>query len=496
MLKRRDFIAGSLALLASAKAGAREQQSNIKFDKTFDVIIVGSGISSMICANYLTKAGKSVAVIEKMNRIGGNSVISQQDFAVAGSDVQKSLGIQDSPENFISDLNKAGAGYNQIEHTKRIAYFANEAYEFAKSCGIKYENKLKKLGGHSVARSIITAGGGGAAVNAALKSFLASGGVFFRETKCDEILKNENGEVVGLKVREQYYFDKSLKNDDTQNQTGITKTYGAKAVVFATGGFSKDVEFRSLLNPRLKLVRSPSNLSQSAGALKIMLKAGAMPVQLSLTRFSFGIPTEDLIYGILVDKDGKRFMSEEGDRQSLSNKILDHMAKINTTKFPVLILDSDGFNASHDPARLRNFMQAGKLKKFNSLKELADFHKLPYDELVATSNQYEKDLSQNADKFKKDASKLKGAGASKAPFYAIVAAPGLSYTQGGVGVSPKTMGVLDIDTLEPIKGLYAIGEATGGVHGFSRLTSCSIPDCMTGAIFAAKAILGIENELV
>ncbi|WP_244985442.1 hypothetical protein [Campylobacter novaezeelandiae] len=101
------------------------------------------------------------------------------------------------------------------------------------------------------------------------------------------------------------------------------------AVVFATSGFSRDVEYRSIENPRLKCAHTPSNLGQTAGV---------NPVQVSLSRFSFGIPTEDLIYGIIVDKNAQRFMNEDRDHQVLSNKILAHMDNLKLIFIQLLFL--------------------------------------------------------------------------------------------------------------------------------------------------------------
>ena len=88
--------------------------------------------------------------------------------------------------------------------------------------------------------------------------------------------------------------------------------------------------------------------------------------------------------------------------------------------------------------------------------------------------------------FKKDLTKV--APIEKAPFYAILGAPGISYTPGGVRVN-LSFEVLNINDSKPIKNLYAVGEATGGVHGFTRLTSCSTPDCISSAMIAAEHIL-------
>lgn len=229
-------------------------------------------------------------------------------------------------------------------------------------------------------------------------------------------------------------------------------------------------------------------LDKTAGALKTMAKAGANPVQVSLSRFSFGIPTEDLIYRIIVDKNAQRFMNEDGDRQVLSNKILAHMDNLETDIYPIVIFDSNGFSNSHDPRRMQSFISSGKMFRFENLEELSNFFDLDLNELKKTINEYEQGLSNQKDKFEKDLSKSKNSGINKAPFYAMKAMPSLSYTPGGIFIDTN-MKVLSIENNQPIKNLYAIGEAIGGVHGASRLTSCSIPDCMTSGLLCAKNII-------
>lgn len=51
--------------------------------------------------------------------------------------------------------------------------------------------------------------------------------------------------------------------------------------------------------------------------------------------------------------------------------------------------------------------------------------------------------------------------------------------------------VIDVLNDEPIPGLYAAGEATGGVHGAVRLGSVAILDCLVfGRIAGTKAAKG------
>ena len=99
------------------------------------------------------------------------------DFACVGSEQQEKAGIKDSIELFVKDLNKAGKGFNYIEQSYRIAQNSKRAYEFVKARGVQYAEKLKHLGGHSVARSLETVGEGGACVQA-LNSHFESKGYF------------------------------------------------------------------------------------------------------------------------------------------------------------------------------------------------------------------------------------------------------------------------------------------------------------------------------
>ncbi|MBN1856258.1 MAG: FAD-binding protein [Dehalococcoidia bacterium] len=60
---------------------------------------------------------------------------------------------------------------------------------------------------------------------------------------------------------------------------------------------------------------------------------------------------------------------------------------------------------------------------------------------------------------------------------------------GGVQINASAQ-VIDLKGY-PIGGLYAAGEATGGVHGACRLGSCAITDCLVfGRIAGRSAATG------
>jgi succinate dehydrogenase/fumarate reductase flavoprotein subunit len=64
---------------------------------------------------------------------------------------------------------------------------------------------------------------------------------------------------------------------------------------------------------------------------------------------------------------------------------------------------------------------------------------------------------------------------------------------GGVGINERAE-VLDLCG-NPIPRLFAAGEVTGGVHGASRLGSCSITDCLVfGRIAGVNAALTCSHK--
>lgn len=46
--------------------------------------------------------------------------------------------------------------------------------------------------------------------------------------------------------------------------------------------------------------------------------------------------------------------------------------------------------------------------------------------------------------------------------------------------------MIDVVDGKPVPGLFAAGEATGGVHGAVRLGSCAILDCLVNGRIAGQ----------
>ena len=97
---------------------------------------------------------------------------------------------------------------------------------------------------------------------------------------------------------------------------------------------------------------------------------------------------------------------------------------------------------------------------------------MPADTLKATIDTWNQDVNAKDDKQFGRTTGME-ADLSTAPYYAIKIAPGIHHTMGGVKINTKTEVLREDGT--PIKGLYAAGELTGGLHGQNRIGAMPSP---------------------
>lgn len=69
--------------------------------------------------------------------------------------------------------------------------------------------------------------------------------------------------------------------------------------------------------------------------------------------------------------------------------------------------------------------------------------------------------------------------------------PKVHHCMGGI-LTDMEARALDCNAGSPIPGLFAAGEATGGVHGAVRLGSCAITDCIVYGRIAGKSAAASE----
>ncbi len=443
-------------------AGNKEKTES---SKDVDVVVVGGGGAGFAAAVTAKENGADVVLLEKMPQVGGNTLISGGEYAAPENDLQKEEGIEDSKEQFADDVKEAGGDPELIDVLAEHA--TEDAYWLRDDIGVEWLDSLMFFGGHSVKRSLIPAAHSG---NELIKNYLKKceelGIEVITEADVKEILTEDN-KIVGVKAETA---DGEL-------------TVNAKSVVLATGGFGSNDEMTyendHEVDEYVKSTNSPGAtgdgiiMAEALGADTVdMDKIQLYPVCDPETGRLLYVGDTRLVGGaLLVNKEGKRFVEELGTRREISMAI-----KAQTDHVGYLLWDEKsnevtGTMASN-PGEAEEQFDKGNLVKADTIEELADHFGLDKDQLLETV----KTFNENSKKEEDPEFNLRMLGwtIEEGPYYMLKAAPAVHHTMGGLKINTDAQ-VIDKDG-NPIEGLYAAGEVTGGIHGSNRLGSAAIAD--------------------
>ncbi|GGE79403.1 flavocytochrome c [Shewanella carassii] len=486
---RRQLLKGGAALAVTgvgmavsngAMAQCREQAPE-SFDELVDVLVVGSGFAGMAAALQAREAGVSVMVIDKMPVFGGNSTINGGAMAVAGSPLQKQAGIEDSVDAMVADMLRAGRGMNDVEMLKLVCNGTAESCQWLIDYGVKWKPFVQHFGGHSVQRVLQTVESSGAGIIRPLvKAARAKGVIMKNQTKLESFIRDSDGRVIGVEVREGYYFPRE--------RTGKLRTIGArKGVIMATGGFGRDIEYRMMQLPELNNdLDSTNHPGATSEALKQMMLLGANPIHLDQIQLGpwaspdekgFGTASQfntiaTYPHGIVVDvRTGERFFNELADRKARADAIMTRRDEHNNPVYPIGFTNAEG---AKNAQTLDWGIKYKVITKAETLDELAKAYGMPADKLKAQVARWNEAVKTREDKEfgrpMQEAIVL-----DKGPWYAVRMWPKVHYCMGGVKVNTNSE-VLHLVSNKPIPGLYAAGESTGGIHGASRLGACAVAE--------------------
>lgn len=187
-------------------------------------------------------------------------------------------------------------------------------------------------------------------------------------------------------------------------------------------------------------------------------------------------------YSVWIDpRTGRRFTDEAGDRRS---RALAELELGDDPEYPILVVDAVGPEyAPHTEMAVKK----GVVREFDDLESLADHYGIPAGALADEIERYNGYVDAGEDP---DFHKAVGFATrlETPPWYGMRLWPQVHYTNGGVKIDAGAR-VVDADG-DPIPGLYAAGEITGGIHGRSRLTSNAIASCLVFGNIAGSNAAG------
>ena len=471
-----------VTLAKADKKALKKAARELPKTSNYDVVVIGAGGAGFSAAITAKNAGANVVLLEKMPAVGGNSLISGAEMNVAKNWVQPKLGINDdSPELHAQDTFKGGDGKGDM---KVINVMTHEALDAAKWCrdylGVRFEDdNLFFFGGHSRKRALIPVGHTGTEFIAKFQAKADELGIpVITNMKAEELIKNKDGRVVGVKA----------------TMDGSEYTFNAKGgVVLATGGFGANPEMVKKYNPkideRFKTTDAPGTTGE---ALYMAERAGAQLVNMGYIQT---YPICDPISGaieliadarfdgaIMLNQEGKRFVEELQRRDVLSEAILNQTGRYCW----VLWNDKIGSISNTVKAHANEyeaFTKQGIMTTCDDLKCIADFTKIPFDQLRKTVKRVSDMAGKGNDKDFNHRSGLVDMQQGK--YYVIKAVPSTHHTMGGVRINEKAEALTAEGKVIP--GLWAAGEVTGVTHGTNRLGGNAYTDIIVFGRIAGEA---------
>ena len=442
-----------------------------------DVVVIGFGIGGGCAAVSAAAAGARVLVLERAAAAGGTTALAGGHFYLGGGTaVQQATGHADSPEEMYKYL---VAVSRDPDHAKIRAYCDGsvEHFNWLEDLGFQFERSyfpgkvvvppgtegLSYTGNEKVwpfceqakpsprGHSVPVPGelGGAAMVIDLLVKRADDLGVQIRyETGATNLILDDDDAVVGVAWR---HF----------TETGAVK---AKSVIIAAGGFAMNPEMVAEHTPALGRPRRTKhhglvapyilgNPNDDGLGLRMGVSAGGVAENMNeqfITAAAY--PPEVLLTGVIVNKEGKRFVAEDSYHSRTSAFVLEQ-----PDQTAYLIVDEAHTEMPAMP--LIRFLDG-----YETIAELETALDIPADNVAATLKRYNEFAVKGEDPdFHKQPEFV--APQDNGPWAVFDLSLGRAmysgFTMGGLSTSVDGQVLREDGT--PIAGLYAVGACASNI---------------------------------
>lgn len=432
--------------------------------QTADVVIIGLGIAGACAALEAARAGAEVLVLERAGAGGGASAWSQGQFYLGGgTDVQTACGYEDSPENMYAFL-RAVTTTDEEDKLRVFCDSSRDHFAWLEAQGvpfarIAYKHKavytrtgegLLTTGnekvwpfrdkaapaprGHQVSGDGDISGGN-VAMTALLGTVEREGIPVIYDANVIALVQDHTGRITGVKMRKD----------------GVDSFIAARnGVILAAGSFNLNTDVTSENMPLFAQYGKPLGEPTNDGAGLLLGRTVGVDERgmQGLVATASIYPPEDLIKGIVVNAEGRRFMPEDAYHGRMAHTI----ARQPEAK-AFLILDEEIFGYPKHGSH--TFIDA-----FETIEEMESALGVPDGSLRATLDRYNADVAAGTDaEFHKHEDWLK----VLAPPYAVfeISIPRSDYhwmSLGGLVTDADGRALRPDGSVVP--GLYAAGACT------------------------------------
>lgn len=474
----------------------------------YDVVVVGAGNAALCAAISAHENGSKVLVLEKgpSEKRGGNSFFTDGAirFAFNGLEAIREIipGITDeeaekieiptySEENYYGDLMRVTENRSEPSLAKQLVSKSYETIKWMRDNGIEFEliydnQSFEKDGKRHFwgGLPVKTVNKGVGLIQSLFNRLKELGVDVWYESPAVRLVQ-EDGQIIGIIVKN--------KEKEIQVRTG--------SVVLACGGFEANKELRGkYLGDEWESAIVRGTEFNTGDGLYMALEIGAqkfgqwsgchsvgtdynVPKVGDFTKPGDIFKKHSYPLGIMLNKDGKRFVDEGADFRNYTyakygREILrqpDHMA--------IQVYDAQ----VRHMLRKEYDLEEATVFQADTLEELVELLPVNKEQFLQTIKEYNEAVQEGLySPNEKDGKGTKGITPPKSnwalkiekgPFYAYPVTCGITFSFGALHVNPDGE-VLDINGL-PIKGLFAAGEMVGGIFydnypGGSGLMSGSV----------------------
>lgn len=461
-----------------------------------DVIVVGGGNAGFSAAHAAATRGRKVILLERGTdeMAGGNSYYTAGATRIIHDgleDLQKFIEHDDrhdrsevppyTIEDYRSDMERVTEGRTDKDLMEVLIKESRPTLEWLHSLGLKYRLMYERQAYEREDGGFLFWGGlhvgnvgGGEGLIADHTCVAKELGTDIRYGHRARRLIVEDGKVVGV-VAEVDGQEVELR---------------AESVIMTAGGFEASPELRAKYMgeawKNAKVRGTPYNVGDMIeAALQIGAAPGGdfttchsiqwdaeHPQNDSNRELTNRLSRQSYPLGILVNKDGKRFLDEGADYRNYTYAKYGKVVLEQPDAFAYQVFDAD----LRPMVRKEDYEMPGvSVHEADTLEELADKIQVDKDAFLKTVQDYNENINEDAEY---DPNTLDGRSSNvtppkshwaqaldRGPFYAYPVTCGITFTFGGV--KTDTHGRVLNESGEHIEGLYAAGEMLGGLFSIN-----------------------------
>ncbi len=436
--------------------------------EAFDVVVVGGGPGGSAAALAAARSGASVVLLEADKQLGGNAARSTGYVAFADFDMQGDIGADDSPEDFLADMqaeidrqkHRYGLIFD-VDLARRYAEESAATYRELIELGLRFDRFLPRPVQHTVDRMVSVADT--AMFTACFETALVDAGVEVRYKTRAVRLVQDGDRISGVV-------------SDTSRHFGA-----ANGVILAAGGYQANFDLRSRFQPQSKASTPYLGTELCRGDGHLMgLAVGGDLINMTMIPPLVMVGSALVEDAIAVNRHGRRFHDEAGpydDRVTALEAQQDQQAWY--------VFDN---RIAQEKAQLVDEMPEPPVSGTDAA-DLAAAIGCDANGLSQTLGRWNQTVQSGTDRDLEFGRVIFGeprTGILEPPLWAAPMVVGINFPAGGFRVNAD-MQVLDVFG-DAIGGLYAVGDCVGGVSPAIGLGGVKITAALTLGRIAGEAV--------